>query len=400
LPFYERWDIILKVFNARRKRVIHIKDLVSIIIPCWNARDYIEKCFSSVKAQIYANIEVIVVDNGSSDDSKQLVRRFANGLKISIIENPANYGFSGAMNQGIEASKGEFVFALNLDVELEPDYIEKLVKEFNDPSIGSAIGKLLRPPEYFDGKKIIDTTGHILLANRGINSRGELEEDNGQYDGKTDIFGVCAAAGMYRRGMLEDVKVGGEYFDEDYFASFEDTDLDWRAVLRGWRSVFVPAAVAHHKRKAFDWNYTDEMLSNSRRNKFLNAVKNDYLINYLIDFPVIFAYELENILYKHFKNYHLFFLSYYKMILALPKAFRKRMQFRGRRKIAPLAFRKYIVYEPDDHRKAMEMVFILAFITVLAHFFGAAKIWLFAVFIFFVLNPAIYYMRGKKEPVD
>jgi GT2 family glycosyltransferase len=381
-------------------RGIHIKGLVSIIIPCWNARNYIEKCFNSVKAQSYANIEVIVVDNGSTDDSKELIRRFTNGLKISIIENPANYGFAKAMNQGIAASKGEFVFTLNLDVELEPDYVGKLVKAFQDPEIGSATGKLYRPPEYFNGKKIIDTTGHILLANRGINSRGELEEDHGQYDDKKDIFGVCAAAGMYRREMLEDVKVAGEYFDEDYFASFEDTDLDWRAVLRGWKSVYVPSAVGYHKRKAFDWNYTDEMIANSKRNKFLTAVKNDSLINYIIDLPVILSYEIENILYKHFKNYRLFFLSYFKMLTGLPSALKKRALFIGRSKISPLSFRKHIYYEKDDILKIRDLLALAALILVLTWTIGGRNTFFLALFIFLIFNPAVYYLKGGASKTE
>lgn len=380
-----------------KKGLIIIKGLISIIIPSWNARDYIGKCFNSVKAQHYANIEVIVVDNGSTDDSKELIRRFANGLKTSIIENPANYGFAKAMNQGIAASKGEFVLALNLDVELEPDYVEKLVKTFQDPKIGSATGKLYRPPEFFEGRKMLDTTGHILLANRGINNRGEMEEDIGQYDDKTDIFGVCAAAGMYRREMLEDVKVGGEYFDEDYFASFEDTDLDWRAVLRGWRSVFVPSAVGYHKRKAFDWNYTDEMLSNSRRNKFLNAVKNDSLINYIIDLPVILSCEIENILYKHFKNYRLFFLSYYKMLAGVPLALKKRFLFIGRSKISPFSFRKHIVYESKDFSKILNLLELALFIWLLTWLIGGRNAFFLAIFVFLIFNPAVYYLKGGSS---
>jgi GT2 family glycosyltransferase len=304
------------------------------------------------------------------------------------------------MNQGIAVSKGEFVFALNLDVELEPDYIEKLVDALKDPKLGSAIGKLYRPPEYFDGKKIIDTTGHVLLANRGINSRGELEEDLGQYDGKTDIFGVCAAAGMYKRKMLDDVKVAGEYFDEDYFASFEDTDLDWRAILRGWKSIYVPSAIGYHKRKAFDWNFTNEMIANSKRNKFLTAMKNDSIINYIIDLPVILSYEIENILYKHFKNYRLFFLGYYKMLMGLPSALKKRALFAGRSRISPLSFRKYIYYEKDDILKVRDLFALAALILVLSWTIGGRNTFYLALFIFLILNPAVYFFKGGSSRVE
>jgi GT2 family glycosyltransferase len=326
-----------------------------------------------------------------------LVRRFANGLKLSIIENPVNYGFAKAINQGIAASKGDFILSLNLDVELEPDYIEKLVTAFDDPSVGSATGKLYRPPEKVGGKKVLDTTGHLLMAGRTAVNRGEEEEDTGAYDAQKEIFGVCAAAGMYRREMLERTKIHGEYFDEDFFAYFEDVDLDWRAVNAGWKSVFVPEAVGYHIRGASGWNATDEMISNSSRNKFLCVVKNEFPVNFLIDLPITLSYGLEDLLYNHYKNYRLFFLTMFKKFTAFPKAFGKRMEARKTWKISPLAFRKRINYEPGDYVKFMNLLLLLAFIIVLAHFFGAAKIWLLAVFIFFVLNPAVYYIRRDKR---
>ncbi len=383
------------ILSFSRKRSFHInKGLVSIIIPCWNARNYIEKCFNSVKAQSYASIEVVVVDNGSSDDSKELIRRLSNGLKISIIENRKNLGFSKALNQGIEASKGEFVLALNLDVELMPDYIEKLVAAFKDPSIGSATGKLYRLPEMTGGKKILDSTGHVLLASRVVLNRGDEEEDVSQFDAKKKIFGVCAAAAMYRREMLEQVKISGEYFDSDFFASYEDVDLDWRAANAGWNSIFAPEAVGYHVRRAFGWNATDEMLSNSRRNKFLSVVKNEFFLNFLIDLPILVAHGLENLLYNHYKNYRLFALTIVKKFSAFPRALRKRFEARKTRKISPFAFRKHIAYGREDWLKVRDLIGLLAVILLLTRLIGGRNTFFLAIFIFFIFNPAVYYLKG------
>lgn len=380
-----------------KKGLIIIKGLVSIIIPCWNARNYIEKCLNSVKAQSYASVEVIVVDNGSADDSKELIRRCANGLKISIIENRENLGFAKAINQGIEASRGEFVFALNLDVELMPDYIKKLVAAFKEPSIGSATGKLYRRPEMVGGRKILDSTGHVLLASRVVLNRGDEEEEKGTYDGRKEIFGVCAAAAMYRREMLEQVKISGEYFDSDFFASYEDVDLDWRAANAGWNSIFVPQAVGYHVRRAFGWNATDEMLSNSRRNKFLCIVKNEFFLNFLIDLPILIAYGLENLLYNHFKNYRLFALTIVKKFSAFPRALRKRFEARRTRKISPFAFRKHIAYGREDWLKVRDLIGLLVVILLLTRLIGGRNTFFLAIFIFFIFNPAVYYLKGGSS---
>lgn len=370
-------------------------DPVSIIIPCWNGEKFIKKCLDPVRAQGYRDIEVIVVDNGSIDGSKKLLREYPSSLALRIIESTANHGFAGALNQGIEASKGEFVLALNLDVELLPDYIEKLATVFNDPSVGSATGKLYRYPEQFGGRKVLDTTGHVMLASRTILNRGDEEEDLGQYDEKREIFGVCAAAAMYRRAMLEDLKIRGEYFDKDFFASYEDVDLAWRAANAGWKSRFVPEAVGYHVRRAFGWNATEEMLSNSKRNKFLCILKNEYFLNYLIDLPVTFAYSLDHLLYKHFRNYRLFFMTAAKKIRAFPRALMKRFAVRRTRKISPLAFRKNLHYCPKDLKKARDTFLVLFSLVVLSYFIGAGKVFGMAFIIFFLVNPAVFHVKRR-----
>jgi len=370
--------------------------MVSIIVLCWNAEKWIDKCFPSIRRQTYKNIELIVVNNASTDRSKEIIKADFSDLSPIIIENPANFGFAKAMNQGIAASTGEFIFALNMDVVLEPDYIEKLAKAFDDPKVGSATGKLFRPPEMFGGKKVFDTTGHVFLASRSVYNRGGLEEDLGQYDDEREIFGVCAAAALYRRKMLEDVKMGNEYFDEDYFAYYEDVDLDWRAINAGWKSVFVPEAVGSHYKRAFSKTVDKEMTINSNRNKYLTILKNDSMINYLMDLPIIAAYNLNYLLYAHFKDYGAFFTTIIKKIVTTPKAIYKRFRLIKKRKISPLAFKKYIVYEKEAIIKARNLIISITAFIIAAFYIN--YLYLLAAFIgiFFVLNPAIYHLKGGK----
>ena len=370
---------------------------VSIIIPCWNGQDYIAKCFNSIRAQTYKNIEVIVVDNGSADSSKEIIRKDFGDLHPFLIENPRNFGFAKALNQGITASKGEFILALNMDVVLEPDYIEKLVSAMGVKEIGSATGKLYRFSEDWGGRKIIDSTGHIFLASEAIINRGEEEEDIGQYDSDKAIFGVCAAAAMYKREMLEDVKMGGEYFDEDFFVSFEDVDLDWRAVLRGWKSIYVPEAVAHHKRYGTNWPLDEKLLINAKRNKLLLVIKDDFAFNYLLNFPFVFAYGFEDFLYNHFKNYRFVIGSFIRFIAAVPWAVRKRFVVKKMRRITFSDFRRHVNIMGKDIRKLFDITGTFITTGVLIYFFGAKNTLLFAVFVFFILNPAVFYLRKLAE---
>jgi GT2 family glycosyltransferase len=326
-----------------------------------------------------------------------MIRNDFADLRLVLIENPKNFGFAKAINQGIAASKGEFVFALNMDVVLEPDYIEKLVSAMGVEEIGSATGKLYRFSEDWGGRKIIDSTGHIFLASESVINRGEEEEDTGQYDSDKAIFGVCAAAAMYKREMFEDLKMGGEYFDEDFFVSFEDVDLDWRANLRGWKSIYVPEAFAHHKRYGTNWPLDEKLLINSKRNKLLLVIKNDFAFDYLLNFPFVFAYGFEDFLYNHFKNYRFVIGSFIRFIAAFPWAIRKRFIVKKMRRITFSDFRRHVNITGKDFRKLLGVTGTFITVGILSYFFGVKNTLLFAVFVFLILNPAVFYLKKLAE---
>ena len=113
-----------------------------------------------------------------------------------------------------------------------------------DPRIGTVAPKLLRTED----KKCLDSTGLFINRQRRPYDRGQMQRDRGQFDESTEIFGACGAAALYRRSMLEDLAINKEYFDEDFFAYYEDADLAWRAKLRGWRCVYAARAVGEHVR--------------------------------------------------------------------------------------------------------------------------------------------------------
>jgi len=132
---------------------------------------------------------------------------------------------------------------------MAPDFISKLVSAMSRaPRAGSATGKLLRVREG-ERPDIIDSTGIVMLPSQRHLDRGADREDAGQYARAEEVFGASGAAALYRREMLEDTRVGAEYFDEDFFAYREDADLAWRAQLLGWSCLYVPEAVARHGRR-------------------------------------------------------------------------------------------------------------------------------------------------------
>jgi len=223
---------------------------ISIVVINWNSGTYLADCLPSILAQTLPPSEVVIIDNASTDGSPAVGRWALEGAgrtafcRLGWMANDDNAGFSRAANQGIAATTGDWVLVLNPDVVLTPTFLEEAWKALNDrPAVGSLAPKVLR----FD-HRTIDTTGQFIRADGRVRERGYGEADQGRYDQAGEVFSVCGAAALYRRAMLEDVAVGGEYFDEDFFAFYEDADLGWRAQRRGWRCWYQPTAVAYHAR--------------------------------------------------------------------------------------------------------------------------------------------------------
>ncbi len=219
---------------------------VSVNICCYNSEKFIKNCLDSLFAQTYQNFQTILIDNLSPDCSLEIVRN--NFPSVKVIKNQSNLGYCKAVNQGIRLAGSPYVAALNFDIVLDKYFLENLMKTIkSDPRIGSVTGKLVK---LIDGRKtdLLDTTGHIIEHTRTAKNRGEFEVDRGQYDGAREIWGVCGAAPVYRKEMLEDIRFENEYLDKDLITGLDDTDIDWRARLLGWKSYYEPCAVAYHKR--------------------------------------------------------------------------------------------------------------------------------------------------------
>lgn len=219
---------------------------VSIIVVNWNGENLLGECLESLFQQTYPNREVILVDNGSQDSSVRLVRERFSGVKI--VELPENRGFTGGNLAGLKVAEGQYIALINNDAWADKMWLENLVRPMSeDPEIGICASKL-----------IADGTGRINSAGDGVTTAGVgfnrgLHAEAPLYSLHENIFGACGAAVLYRRKMLDEIG----FLDEDFFLYDEDTDLNFRAQLAGWRCVYVPDAVVYHKMSATSRRLSD-----------------------------------------------------------------------------------------------------------------------------------------------
>jgi GT2 family glycosyltransferase len=253
-------------------------DFVSVTIITFNSGRFIKKCLESVLDQNYPFKEVIVIDNNSSDGTIDILEPFED--RCRIIYNEENVGFAAAQNQAIALSNAEWVLTLNPDVLLLQGFIEALVTAGNlDSRVGTVCGKLLTMTSAFDfpEKPKVDSTGIYFTPNLRHLDRGSLEVDNGHYRNYEYVFGATAAAALYRREMIEDISIGGEFFDADFFVYREDADVAWRAQLLGWKCLYAPYARGYHVRNALPGNrrvLPAVINMHSVKNRFLLRIKN------------------------------------------------------------------------------------------------------------------------------
>lgn len=253
-------------------------DLVSVTIVTYNSGRFIKRCLDSVLEQKYSNLEVIVIDNASTDGTVDLLEPFAD--RCRIYYNDQNLGFAAAQNQAIALATGEWVLTLNPDVLLMPKFIEQLVEAGQmDPKAGTICGKLLSIRSNFDphDKQLVDSTGIYFTPMLRHLDRGSQEVDNGHYTEFEYVFGATAAAALYRRAMIDDISIDNEFFDPDFFVYREDADVAWRAQLLGWRCVYTPLAQGYHVRNVLPGNrraLPPEINMHSVKNRFLMRIKN------------------------------------------------------------------------------------------------------------------------------
>ncbi|MDF1513653.1 MAG: glycosyltransferase family 2 protein [Anaerolineae bacterium] len=235
---------------------------VSVIIPNWNGAHHLEECLASLLAQSHPHVEIIVVDNASTDGSLELLAQYP---QVAALPLPRNLGFTGACNAGLHAASGAIQVLLNNDTAAHPRWLEAIVAAFDQyPEAGIVASKML----LYDRRDTFHTAGDYVTLDGLAHNRGVWQQDTGQYDHSAYVFSACGGSSAYRRSMLDEVGV----LDDDFFFSFEDVDLAWRAGLMGWRCLYVPGAVVYHKLKASGGGVTASFYDG--RNRIYTLVKN------------------------------------------------------------------------------------------------------------------------------
>ena len=253
-------------------------DSVSVTLVTYNSGRFIKRCLESVLAQRYQPKEIIIVDNASNDGTVDILEQFED--RCQVYYNNENSGFAAAQNQAIRMSSGDWVLTLNPDVLLLPNFIQALVDAGQfDSKIGTVCGKLLTMTSHFEipEKPVVDSTGIYFNPMLRHLDRGSQEVDNGHYLQYEYVFGATAAAALYRRAMIDDIALDGEFFDSDFFVYREDADVAWRAQLMGWKCLYAPYARGYHVRKVLPGNrgaLPPEINMHSVKNRFLMRIKN------------------------------------------------------------------------------------------------------------------------------
>lgn len=218
---------------------------ISVVIPNWNGVDLIPSCLDSLRRQTFRDFEAVVVDDGSTDGSVDLIRR--DYPEVRLFTMKANSGFAAAANAGIAEARGDLVALLNNDAEADGRWLEELQRaSLASPEFDFFASKIL----LHERRDIIHSAGDYYTLGGVPGNRGVWEKDDGWFDQAEEVFGACAAAAAYRRQLLEAMSWRGKTFDEALFMYCEDVDFNLRARLRGFRCFYVPTARVYHRLSA------------------------------------------------------------------------------------------------------------------------------------------------------
>ena len=211
---------------------------VSVVTPNYNGERFLKTFFESLDNDSELIGEVIIVDNGSSDGSREYIKNNTFKFPVKLIENTENLGFSPAVNQGIRKAQYEYIFSLNNDTEVKKGSIKVLVDLMSsDDNIFSLQAKMLQ----YDKKELIDDVGDEYNLLAWTKKTGE-NHSSGEYTEVCEIFSACAGAAMYRKSLLSEIGM----FDDNFFAYMEDVDLAIRSKINGYRNLLCPDAIVYH----------------------------------------------------------------------------------------------------------------------------------------------------------
>lgn len=239
--------------------------LISVIIVNWNGREYLPACLDSLLEQSCTDFETIVVDNGSRDGSLELLRDSYPWARV--VPLAGNTGFAGGNNAGLAVSRGKYIVTLNNDTRVERDWLAELIA----PAEARAeVGMVASRICSWDEPDLIDSLG-VAVCPDGMSrgSRRRSRYSTLSLDKFEEILFPSACAALYRREMID--RIG--FFDDDFFAYCEDTDLGLRGRLAGWGAVLARDALVYHRYSRSGGEFSPFKLYLVERNHFWVALK-------------------------------------------------------------------------------------------------------------------------------
>lgn len=247
----------------------------TIIIPNYNGAAYLENCLRTIEGE---QADIIVIDNGSSDNSCYIIREYF--PKVKLVCFGKNRGFCAAVNEGIRLAETKFVILLNNDTEAESGFVTALERAMEaDCRLFAASAKLISMHD----KKLIDDAGDLYCALGWAYAVGKGKPE-ANYNTQRRIFAACGGAAIYRRDLL--LQLG--LFDENHFAYLEDIDIGYRAAIYGYHSVFVPSARVYHAGSASSGSrYNAFKVKLAAANSIYLIYKNMPLLQIVINLPFL-----------------------------------------------------------------------------------------------------------------
>ena len=254
---------------------------ISVVTPNYNGEKFLKTFFDSLNDDSECIGEIIIVDNGSSDNSLEYIKNNEFNFPVKVIENKENLGFSPAVNQGIRESEYDYVFSLNNDTEVKKGSIKALVDLItSNDNIFSVQAKMLQ----YDNKELIDDVGDEYNLLAWTKKTGE-NHNSSEFVNVKEIFSSCAGAAMYSKAIMSDIGL----FDDNFFAYMEDVDLALRANINGYKNLLCPDAVVYHIGSATSGSrYNEFKVRLAARNNVWVVYKNIPIPLKIINFIFLF----------------------------------------------------------------------------------------------------------------
>lgn len=305
---------------------------ITVVIPNYNGQHFLKDCLLALEKQTEPDFDVIVVDNGSKDDSLKLLSEFPWVQTVTLSENT---GFCGAVNVGIKECETPYVVLLNNDTKVFPDFLEQLGNSIEQSDrIFSVASKMLM----MSNEELVDDAGDFYCALGWAYGRGKGKQEK-KYQKQDKIFASSGGASIYRKEVFE--KIG--YFDENHFAYLEDIDIGYRAKIYGYINCFEPKAGVLHYGSGFSGSKYNEFKVNlSSKNSTYIIGKNMPILQIILNFPFLLAGFLIKSLFFAQKGYGKIYVK------GLYKGIKMNFSEEGKSKKVPFMwknFRNYVTIQ-------------------------------------------------------